>query len=173
VHSPDGGVVSTFKFLSYKVDDFEFHMEKDFSILNHMGTFDSSMWEFMVMIRAPMFFEARNQYLSGVKCTLSLRPDVGNPEFKPLQLSATISGIFETEGRFDEKAEQSLIRLQMPAILFPYIRGTISSFLANAGFGSVLLPLINIHKVAENALEGIPVNVISNQPTPELSPAKE
>jgi preprotein translocase subunit SecB len=165
----DGSVVSSFKFISYKVDDFEFHMEKNFALLDNMDSLNPSMWDFNVMVRTPMFFQGRNQYLSGVKCLVSLKPDPDRNEFRPLELSATISGLFETEGRFSEDTEMALVKMQMPTILLPYLRGTITSFLANAGFGSVILPLINMVKLADNALRDISVNVIASQPVAEVS----
>lgn len=43
---------------------------------------------------------------------------------------------------------ESLVKLQIPAILFPYIRAAMTSFLANAGFPGVHLPLINVQRFA-------------------------
>ena len=47
--------------------------------------------------------------------------------------------------------EKNIITLQFPSILLPYLRSTLTSILANAGFGSVVLPLINLVEVAKGA----------------------
>ncbi|MBI5238132.1 MAG: protein-export chaperone SecB [Deltaproteobacteria bacterium] len=69
-----------------------------------------------------------------------------------VKLSIGIAGVFTAEeGRFEKTTEETLIKIQIPTLLFPYIRSAITSILAHAGLGSVLFPLINIHELAKNA----------------------
>lgn len=158
-----GGVVSGFQFISYKIDDFTFSMEKDFSILSLRDRIQDSAWKLCISIRTPFFIEERSQYLAGVKCTLILQPDDENEEYHPVKLEAVISGLFATKNEFSPEAEKQLVKTQMPAILMPYLRAAITSFMANAGFGSIMLPLINMNKLAEDMLMDQDVNVVTKK----------
>lgn len=164
------GLASSFQFISYKVDAFHFSMEKNIVVLEVAQRLDDSAWKMDISIRNPVFLEERNQYLAGVRCVLVLRPDKNQPDFQPVKLEATISGLFQSENKFAPELESHLVKSQMPAILMPYLRSAITSFLANAGFGSVILPLVNINNLAENALKDVQIQVISKNETPTLPP---
>jgi preprotein translocase subunit SecB len=82
-------------------------------------------------------------------------------EDRLLFVEGGIAGLFTVDkGKFDKGTEKGLVRIQIPALLLPYLRGTITSLLANAGYGTVILPLINIHALAEEQLQGTEIKVI-------------
>ncbi len=60
--------------------------------------------------------------------------------------------------RFSKAVEEQIVKNHFPVLLLPYLRSTISSFLANAGIVPFVFPLINLHRLAENT--DISVNVI-------------
>ncbi|MDQ7031324.1 MAG: protein-export chaperone SecB [Desulfonauticus sp.] len=64
------------------------------------------------------------------------------------------------EGKLEKEVEEKLVKYQIPALLFPYLRGTITSFLSNAGFASVILPLINIYALAKDYLSDMDIEII-------------
>jgi preprotein translocase subunit SecB len=156
----ESSVVSSFRFESFKVDHFSFDLEKKFSLLKQRSGL-SENWTMDISIRNPVYFESEKVYLAGVKAILSFRPDLDDKDFVAAKLEAVISGIFTSDGKFSEAEEEALVKCQMPAILMPYLRSVITSYLANAGFGSVLLPLVNVNKLAKMALEGKTPTVIS------------
>ena len=162
----DKAITSDFKFISYKVDDLELKVIRNIDILAFSGYIDPSLWEFKVAILHPLFLEAKNIYIGGVSCNLYLFPkdlekNKKTPENALIFLKASISGAFRIEGKqFDSDTEQQLIKLRIPSILFPYLRATITSLLANSGFGSIVLPLINMNAIAEKMLEKMEVKVI-------------
>ena len=160
----DSSVISSFKFQSFKVDEFRFSMEKQLGLLAFQGCYTQEDWEAEISIRKPTFYEANNFYLSGVKFKLSLVPGK-TPETKPLAiLEGSISGLFSTENRFKPEDEEALVQYQMPAILFPYLRSAVTSFLANAGFGSFIFPLINMQEIARRTMKDIvPIVISTNQ----------
>ncbi|MEK7880826.1 MAG: protein-export chaperone SecB, partial [Deltaproteobacteria bacterium] len=118
-------------------------------------------WKTQIGIRQPAFFKSTKQYVGGLDITLNYP----NPEIQKtgvatetgqlqdiVKLSIGISGVFTVEeGRFEKAIEESLVKIQIPALLFPYLRSAITSILAHAGLGSVLFPLINIQELAKNA----------------------
>lgn len=44
---------------------------------------------------------------------------------------------------------EKLLKINATAILFPYLRSIISSITANSGFQTLVLPVINVHKMLE------------------------
>jgi preprotein translocase subunit SecB len=78
-----------------------------------------------------------------------------------IKCEVSIVGMFSAEqGRFSKDIEDKLVKIQIPAILMPYVRATITSLLAHAGFGSVIFPLINIHEVARQAVAAADIQLI-------------
>ncbi len=159
----DSSVVSTFKFHSYKIDEFRFSIEKKIELLAFQGCYNQDSWDPEISIRQPTYFEGFKYYLSGVGCKLSLRPNkiAGAPILAVAE--ASISGIFSTENRFTPDDEEALVKYQMPAILFPYLRSTITSFFANAGFGSFIFPLINMQEVARQTLKDMKPLIVKSK----------
>ncbi len=161
-----GSIESLFKFKSYKVDYLEFHINQNVDLLEFVGVIDPEFWDYKIGIRKPLYIKSKNIYIGGVDCSLFLFPKDCKEKDKTTKnalifLEGGILGSFGVrEERFEPEIENNLVRKQIPAILFPYLRATISSLLANAGFGSVNIPLINIHKFAEDSLKDIKVEIV-------------
>lgn len=160
---------SGFRFESFKVDKFNFHSVPNLGFLGFNENIPVHAWEYKLRFRNPLYFKADNLYVGGLEISLSL-PSTNkeeetseDSEKEPLvSLEAGISGIFKcnNEKRFERDIEESLVRVQIPALLLPYLRATITSVLASAGFGTVILPLINIHAAAKDALSKVEIQVI-------------
>lgn len=87
---------------------------------------------------------------------------------------AGISGFFKIiDGKLTEEAEKNLVRFQIPAILFPFLRSAVSSLLINAGFLAVVIPLINVHEMASQAGDKILIQEVAALPETDSNPAKE
>lgn len=157
-------MISEFQFKSYKIDRFRYQMTPYLQLLEINETFDQNLWELEIGVRQPLFSKGQKAYIGGLDIRLSLElPDDQDKEKKIeiLQLEAGIAGLFVVkEGKFEKETEEKLVKYQIPALLLPYLRGTITSFLSNAGFASVILPLINIHALAEKQLKDIDIEVI-------------
>ena len=163
-----GSIISALKFEAYKIDEVNFEMQKIVELLQFKGVIDPESWKLDIKIRNPFFIKKDKKYIGGIQTSLWLEPEKdetsegekhtneGQPDSeqdkKPnflIKCNIGITGIFSVEeGRFKKETENDLVKLQIPTILFPYIRTTITSLLANAGFGSIILPLINIQEVA-------------------------
>jgi len=161
-------IKSSFQFIAYKIDHINFDMYKNLSLLLSPGLVQAEKLNIKINIRQPQFDKKNNFYIGGLNTIFELpskgnitssTPNVDIPE-NLFTLTLGIAGVFRTENRFEENIEKNLVKHQIPALLFPYIRSMATNVFANAGFGSVILPLINIHQVAVNTMKNIEINVI-------------
>jgi hypothetical protein len=150
---------SAFKFLSYKIDNIKFEILRELGLLEFNQGFSRYPWEISIGIREPLFFKASKKYVGGLDTVFSLKtpesPESNDEERievrQLVKIEIGIAGVFAVdEERFEKTVEDKLVLIQIPAILFPYLRSSVTSILANSGFGSVILPLINIHAVAKD-----------------------
>ena len=149
-------ITSSFKFISYKVDDFKFEMSKHISLLSYTGNTNKDDWEINLSIKQPTLFKKNNSYIGGINCKVSLLSDK-----KPIiNLETSISGLFQSDNQLNHDVEENLVKYQIPTILFSYLRSTITTFIANAGFGSFVFPLINVVELSKKTLKNIQINII-------------
>ena len=79
---------------------------------------------------------------------MKLQPDgFDNPLFS---LEASMVGEFTVEGEVSDEIRESRVKYQMPTLLYPYLRATITSFFANSGYGAFIFPVINMRAVIDN-----------------------
>lgn len=148
-----GGVIaSNFQFVNYKIDQTEFAMTSKLENLN-MHSLQDCRITMDIGFRDAERYSRSGLYVVGLGLRLSAHPDESGEDEKPLfKLSMSISGAFKTAGiDRDSDDERGFVAHQGPALLFSYLRGAASSFLANAGFGSLILPLVNVYALAQNS----------------------
>jgi preprotein translocase subunit SecB len=145
-------------FEGYKIDHIAFDMQRTIQMI--AASIDSRKWEMTINIAKPIFSKSQKKYVCGLQVGLSLmaekKPESEETGIKePLvKCLVSIAGLFSIEeGELEKEIEISLLKSQLPAILLPYVRSTMTSILANAGFGSIIFPLINMHEVAKGIKE--------------------
>jgi len=140
---------SDFSFLSYKVDKLEMSILQDIGVIKFDCNYDNFEWNQSISIRKPIYFESIKVYLCGISSVVTLKPKKQkNKRTKAwLRLRIGMVGLFSVEDRIDEALERKFVSISAPAILFPFLRATCANLLASAGFGSVVMPLINMYKV--------------------------
>lgn len=155
---------SGFKFLCYVVDKFDLSFGKNVTGLSLSSQSLSGIelvWGIEMRIAQPKYIKKHKHYICGLSCKLTLKKSVGDKANHPLLiLETSVSGIFETDGRYQPEVEEKIAKVQAPAILLPYLRGAITTFLATGGFVSMVFPLINIHELAENTLKDVSIEVV-------------
>lgn len=141
---------SPFQFINYKIDKLRFGTIPSTDLVR--ANFFKGNLITEVAMRNPIFFKGENTYYGGFDCIISLKNDdeIADENQRIFSIESGIIGAFNFERRLEDELERNLVLKQIPTILFPYLRAAITSFLANAGFGSILIPLINMHTVAEN-----------------------
>lgn len=131
-------------------------MMQNLDVLQFNGALNPSAWNFNITVPTPSYYAKRNIYIGSISCECQAKVE-DNIIFS---LTANISGAFSSDGRLEKTAEENLIKYQVPAILLPYLRGTITTFISNAGFGSVVIPLVNMNEVAKSYLKDKSINII-------------
>ncbi|CEM61668.1 protein-export chaperone SecB [Treponema phagedenis] len=137
-------IKSSFQLIDYKIDQINFSLtpETQFLAEDH----GNKLFDIEFMFRDPQKFidNEETYYVNGIQMLLKVLVNeevMANGTF-------SISGLFKTTGEFSQDIEQRLVKEQIPAILFPYLRAAVTNILASAGFGSAILPLVNIQKMA-------------------------
>jgi preprotein translocase subunit SecB len=155
------------QFYSYKIDTFSYTMKKDFNLLQINAPINPICWDINMSIRIPEFHKVHDKYICGMDVIVSLHDSNieerdRNESNALLKMNAGIAGIFG----FDNSSEVSndlklkLIKVQAFAILLPYLRGSVTAFVANSGFGTFIFPLINVQNMAEVYLKDLDIKVI-------------
>lgn len=144
-----GSIKSQFQLLSYKMDKVSLDVVQTMGVL--ASNFPATVQEtdFSIRARNPFRFSDNGSvlYVNGINVSLKIRSGeqvIATGEF-------TITGLFESSGFDDKLIEERIVKVQAPAILFPYMRACITNVLASAGFGSVILPLINVVNLMSSA----------------------
>lgn len=159
-----GNATSSFSFRAFKVDSVSLQMRQDLAALE-LAPGPGTDWEVGVSVRVPTFFSKPKIYVCGVDCTIYLflkGAPAKTPEHALVTLTMGGVGSFFVSGEpFTPELEKSIVRLQFPALIFAHLRASAMSLLSTAGYGSVLLPLMNMHEVSKQTLGETPINVIS------------
>jgi preprotein translocase subunit SecB len=165
-----GGIESSFQFVSYKIDIFQFDVTKDVKSLLFNGILPTEQIELSVSIRNPLHISSDNAYVGGLDILISLYFSSEHVESNRIARGrAGVSGYFKVVGEsLDVETEKNLVRVQIPAVLFPFVRSAISSLTINAGFPGVILPLINVQELAKQAGDEIQIQE-STTPVPPAS----
>ena len=154
-----GGIESAFQFLSYKIDSFHLDVTKDLRSLAFNGIIGPNQIQLSLGLRNPLHIGADNSYVGGLDVQFSLffSEDLSDAN-RIATGKAGVSGYFKVAAdKLQAEAEKNLVRLQIPALLFPFLRSAVSALLINAGFPGVVIPLINVHELASQAGDKIQI----------------
>ena len=154
-----GGVESGFQLASFKIDSVVLNVFPSKQIIENQGHIPASDWDVKYRFRTPMHFKEDDSYLCGVEVKVTLpfpdgmKPEEGyyaEPESGLINLTAGITGSIKVVERgVPPETVKQIISIQVPTVLLPFLRGMVTSVLANEGFGSFIFPLVNMHKLAE------------------------
>ena len=150
----EGSINSKFQFISYKIH--KFSCENKLSIDQLLRCPPIHLCNIDLKILEPLYFKKDKTYVS----TINLQGEIKDQQNNQIifKFETEISGLFKVVGRIKPKElEESLVKIQTPSLLLAYLRGGVTSYFASAGFGSIILPLINIHKIAKNQSMNIKV----------------
>jgi len=145
-----GSVESGFQFISYKLDTIHVDVTSDIGVIQDTSAIppDRISMSFGFRNVTRFILDEKNAYIGG----LNLKLEITNEEKKVLLNGVFgIAGIFTTLIPMNQKQEENLAKLNIPTILMPYLRASITTTLSNAGFGTILMPLINIGEAAKTS----------------------
>jgi preprotein translocase subunit SecB len=142
----DSGIAS-FRFINYKIDTVNFQTAKNMGTLLINSLSGQNQMNFEIGFRQTGKYLLDNavHYIGGLNTKIQIldssKTQILNGEFG-------ISGLFRPVN-MDEDAEKNMVRYNIPAILMPYLRSAITTIVSQAGFGTVVLPLLNIYEIAQ------------------------
>jgi preprotein translocase subunit SecB len=144
----DESGVASFQFISYKIDRVKLNVAQNVTVLAINTIPDLSDMDFRIGIRNSSKFLSNNTvcYIGGINVDITIRD---SKQDEILNGSFGIAGLFSSNN-MDEQSEENMVRINIPAILLPYLRSSITTILSQAGFGTIVLPLINIYEIAKN-----------------------
>jgi preprotein translocase subunit SecB len=150
-----GSGVASFQFISFKIDNVNLDVTKNITVLAVNTILQPNETEFTIGIRSPCKYLIDNavHYVGGINVDVTIS---GSDKERILKGSFGISGLFCPRG-LDSQGEENMARINIPAILLPYLRSAITTILSQAGFGTIVLPLINIYEIAKNQ----PVDILN------------
>lgn len=139
----DSSIKSGIQLESYKLDKVSLNVVQEVGILSKKSHSNCEI-KYQFSFRDALRLKNQNgfSYVTGLRLTLTifdkdLNRDIADGEF-------IITGLFSATGEFDSKTEENIIKIQAPAILFPYMRAAITLLLNTAGFSTIIMPLVNV-----------------------------
>jgi preprotein translocase subunit SecB len=147
-----GGVTAEFDFVSYKIDIIDLRMGN--KVQNILDTRSIRLEDtgFSISLRNTLKFRAddgRIVYVGGITIKVSITDKDGGDN--ALDAIFGIAGAFTPAGDVSSEDVDSFAKVNIPAILMPHLRATMTTVLSNAGFGTVLFPLVNIYELAKKS----------------------
>lgn len=159
-----GSITSSLQLLSFKIDKISLEAVNTTDVL--LKSYSSQDWRFSIGIRRPIYIVSERMYIGGIDMKI-----IAGEERKPeVRLHTGIAGIFKVIGNdIPPDKEERVAKNQLPALLSPYLRAAVTGILASAGFNSVIIPLLNFNKLAEEQLKNISIERIEPKNIPEDS----
>jgi preprotein translocase subunit SecB len=118
----------------------------DVNMQIHDTSVDKQKGKMNVKIEVEMGFDENQNKNYAVNFNIAL-----SRENKSFQLSLKASAIFSTQKPIDDEFKESgFVKINSPAIAFPYVRSFISTLTTNAGINPVILPAYNFSNPDNN-----------------------
>jgi preprotein translocase subunit SecB len=142
----DSGIAS-FQFVTYKIDTVNFQTAKNAGTLLTNSLSGPNQMNFEIGFRNAGKYLLNNtvHYIGGLNTQIQILDSSKTPI---LTGDFGISGLFRPIN-MDKKIEENMVRYNIPAILMPYLRAAITTIVSQAGFGMIVLPLINVYEIAK------------------------
>jgi preprotein translocase subunit SecB len=137
-------------------------MKKSLDLLLLVHNLNPEDLVYRFKIRQPLFFSSKNIFISGIDVYIELNnTDETGKIINIIRCVCGIAGAFKLrDEKLDDTTKENIVRIQFPALLLPFVRSAVSNLFANAGFGSFIFPLFNIHEVAKQSIGELEIKVL-------------
>ncbi len=145
----DSSIKAGIQFESYKLDRIDFSVTPQLAVLASTNQHDCGV-DFSFAFRDVFKYKKQESvlYVTGLQVTLKVYDNETKNELAKGVFS--ITGLFSSAKTLEQETEKKLVKCQAPAILFPYIRASITHILTDAGFSTITMPLVNVNAMANN-----------------------
>jgi preprotein translocase subunit SecB len=146
---PPSSIAAQFNFISYKIDSVTVKMNPKITYLLDNKPLMPQGINLSIKLRNTEKFDINGSihYVGGLSTQVTIHDEENQEEM--LSGEFGISGIFAPVGDMEKSVEENFARINLPALLMPYIRAAITNILSQAGFGTVLFPLINVYELTK------------------------
>ena len=146
----ESSVVAEFDFISYKIDSISFKMAHNIGYLMDIAPIKPDNINLSIKLKNTEKFiiDGRITYIGGLITHVKIVNQTDGTTI--VEGHFGISGLFTSKGTVDKQAEESFAKVNLPALLMPYLRAIMTNILSNAGFGTMLFPLVNIYELAKS-----------------------
>lgn len=147
-----GGINASLQLLNYKIDgiSFEHSLSVNF-ILN--SQFDTKKIKTSVSLRVPQKLKNTDNYICGLTMIVEYGSNAEDTYFKVSMSIVCFFVLRKEEIEIKNNLDIDMfLKTQPLAILSPYLRASLTSFLISAGVTQFVFPLINMKKLAEQHL---------------------
>jgi preprotein translocase subunit SecB len=144
----NGSGLASFQFISYKIDNVNFQVVKNVVVLASNPILQPYEINFNIGIRnsEKYLFNDIIHYVGGLDIYIEI---LDRQKMQIARGTFGIAGLFCLNNSMEQQEEKYMVQINIPTILLPYLRSTITTVISQAGFGTIVLPLINIHEIAE------------------------
>jgi preprotein translocase subunit SecB len=144
-----GSVTALFDFISYKIDSINLKMKNEISYLLNNAPIKTENMQLAISLRSTEKFDVDGsiRYVGGLSTRITILDEKTHEEM--LDGTFSISGIFAPVALVEKGAEENFVKVNLPALLMPYLRAVMTNVLSNAGFGTALFPLVNVYELAK------------------------
>jgi preprotein translocase subunit SecB len=145
----EGSITAEFDFVSYKIDSISMRMESDISYLMNTGPIKPECIKLSIKLRNTEKFiiDGKVTYVGGLMTQIRITNEANGSMMLEGQFG--ISGMFTSKNTVDDQTEEKFAKVNLPALLMPYLRATMTNILSNTGFGTMLFPLVNVYELAK------------------------
>ncbi len=142
---------SQLQFVSYKIDKIDVRMTNKMEYLVDISSIPPERCHLSFRVANPGKYLVNGKlcYLCNIGTKIEIKAPSGAENMMTGEFG--ISGIFSVLEEMDKATEESMIKTNVPAILMPYLRATMTNILSNAGFGTILFPLINMYEYPQKS----------------------
>ncbi|MCL2833128.1 MAG: protein-export chaperone SecB [Treponema sp.] len=146
----ESGITAEFEFVSFKIDSISMKMGNEISSLINTNPIKQDCIKLAIKLRNTEKFIINDKVtlIGGLMTIIKITNDVNGSIILDGQFG--ISGIFVSKNTVDKSDEEKFAKFNLPALLMPYLRATMTNILSNAGFGTILFPLVNIYEAAKS-----------------------
>lgn len=140
--------------LNYKLSELSIEMRPYVGLLHFRPNQSKDIWKFSYSIPPIVHLPAEDLFIVSFAMRTQLQT-AGDMDVHPgeeqefVDCRGCVSGLFRFVEEVSEETRNKMLKYNATAILLPYLRAGLTNILAQAGFGCILPPILNIKEMVD------------------------